>query len=92
MFKCLDCYEVFEEPKKYAEDRTPGGAFEGGSFIEYFTGCPYCSGAYEEAKECEICGNYFTDDELKDTTEMINGGCGYCCGQCINDNEMIEIL
>lgn len=91
MNKCKDCGLIFDEPKEYSEDRTPGGAFEGGSFIEYFTGCPYCSGAYEEAKECEICGNYFTDDELKDTTEMINGGCGYCCSQCIEDNDMSEI-
>lgn len=40
MFKCYDCGYVFEEPKHYSEDRTPGGAFEGSSFIEHFTGCP----------------------------------------------------
>jgi hypothetical protein len=89
MYKCLDCGAVFEEPKEYAEDRTPGGSFEGGSFIEHFTGCPYCEGAYEEAKQCEICGEYFTSDELTDTTEYINGGCGDCCEQCIEDGGMI---
>ena len=91
MYKCLDCGHIFEEPKQYSEDRTPGGAFEGGSFIEYYTGCPVCSGAYEEAKQCEICGEYFTDDELTDTTEYINGGCGDCCEQCIEDGGMYAI-
>ena len=83
MYKCLDCGHVFEEPKQYSEDRTPGGAFEGGSFIEHYTGCPLCSGAFEEAKQCEICGEYFTDDELTDTT------CGDCCKQCIEDGGII---
>lgn len=89
MYKCLDCGHVFEEPKQYSEDRTPGGACEGGSFIEHYTGCPLCSGAYEEAKQCEICGEYFAYDELTDTTEYINGGCGDCCEQCIEDGGMI---
>lgn len=89
MYKCLDCGQVFDEPKQYSEDRTPDGVFEGGSFIEHYTGCPVCSGAYEEAKQCEICGEYFMSDELTDTTEYINGGCGDCCEQCIEDGGMI---
>ena len=89
MFKCLDCGHIFEEPKQYSEDRTPGGACEGGSFIEHYTGCPVCSGAYEEAKQCEICGKYFTSDELTDTNEYINGGCGDCCEQCIEEGVLI---
>ena len=89
MYKCLDCGHIFDEPKQYSEDRTPCGVFEGGSFIEHYTGCPVCLGAYEEAKQCEICGEYFTSDELTDTTEYINGGCGDCCEQCIEDGGMI---
>lgn len=53
MFKCNDCDLVFEEPKEYTEDRTPGGAFEGGSFIYRWTGCPNCGGNYEEYEEVE---------------------------------------
>lgn len=45
----------------------------------------------EEKKKCEICGEWFDEDELQDTTEMINGGCGYCCEQCIEDADMKEI-
>ena len=91
MYKCSDCGLIFDEPKKYSEDRTPGGSFEGGSFIEHFLGCPFCSGAFDEVEECEICGEYFTPEELTDTTEMINGGCGRCCEQCIEDNDMKEL-
>ena len=53
MYYCKECDYVFEEPKKYTEDRTPGGAFEGGSFIEYFEGCPICGGAFVEYNEEE---------------------------------------
>lgn len=53
MYYCKECDYVFEEPKKYAEDRTPGGAFEGDSFIEYFEGCPICSGGFVEYDEEE---------------------------------------
>ena len=62
MYKCLDCKEVFEEPKEYSEDRTPYGG--SGEIIEHYTACPYCGGAYKEAFVCEKCGEYFTKDEL----------------------------
>lgn len=53
MKRCLECGFLFEEPKEYDEDLTPGGAFEGGSFIRKFKGCPICEGSYEEIKEEE---------------------------------------
>lgn len=45
----------------------------------------------EYKKQCEICGEWFDEDELQDTTEYINGGCGYCCEQCIEDGDMKTI-
>lgn len=42
----------------------------------------------DNLQKCEICGEYFNPDDLQDTTEMINGGCGYCCEQCIEDGGM----
>lgn len=57
MYYCSNCNVFFEEPSNYAEDRTPGGVFEGGSFIEHYSGCPHCGGGYEEAKRC-ACGEY----------------------------------
>ena len=59
MYKCCDCGLVFDTPKHYSEDRTPGGAFEGGSFIYHYDGCPSCGGAYEEAIECQRCADTY---------------------------------
>lgn len=81
MYKCLDCLEVFDEPKKYSEDCTPGGSFEGGNFMRYFKGCPYCAGAYEDADECDCCGKtVFTTDG-----ELINGE--FICKDCLKNKE-----
>ena len=91
MFKCRECGYVFEEPGKYSEDMTPGGVCEGGSVIQHQTACPLCGGAYDEAVECGCCGEYYFDEELTDTTEFVNGGCGKCCDQCIIDGGMEEI-
>ena len=91
MYKCSECGEIFDEPKKYSEDRTPGGSFEGGSFIEHFLGCPICSGTFDEVEECSICGEYKFPEDLTDTTGMINGDCGYCCEQCLEDNDIKEL-
>ena len=88
MLICSDCGLVFEEPKQYSEDYTPGGAFEGGSFIQRYEGCPSCAGAFEEARECECCGEYFPEEMLEDTEGYVNGGCGYCCEGCIDAGDM----
>lgn len=56
MYKCDECGYVFDEPKTYSEDLTPGLAFEGGSFIKEYEGCPLCEGQFheivEEEEEC----------------------------------------
>lgn len=63
-YQCLDCGYQFDTPKEYTEDCTPGDAFEGGSFIKHYLGCPICSGAYEELQECHECGEMFLDKDL----------------------------
>lgn len=55
MYICLECFKVFEEPKKYY-----------GEWLEHFgTPCreehfasPCCEGDYEEAKMCDSCDEY----------------------------------
>lgn len=55
--------------------------------------CPYCgSGETEEMQKCNICEEYFKEDDLYDTDGYVNGGCGYCCEQCIKDGDMVGIL
>ena len=53
MYKCEDCGHIFDEPKAYSEDCTPGYVCEGGSFIKHYMACPICGGAYEEYDEEE---------------------------------------
>lgn len=81
MYKCLDCYEVFDEPKTYSEDRTPGEAFEGGSFNYEYDGCPHCSGAFAKAFECEHCGEWFLHHELIYDHDISE----YVCEQCFDE-------
>lgn len=56
---CLECGKVFEddEVEQWEECR---GEFWGVLAYETVSGCPACGGDYEEAYECESCGNYFT--------------------------------
>ena len=63
MFLCLDCDNLFEEPKYYTECH---GLFP--PAYETWLGCPKCGGAYVETFECGECGNYITGEyvQLKD--------------------------
>ena len=82
MYICKNCNYEFEKPKKYSEDRTPGCAFEGGTFIEYFTGCPLCAGGYEETAECNYCERTFAESDLikDDNNKLI-------CRECYLEKE-----
>lgn len=82
MKRCLECGFLFEEPKEYDEDLTPGGAFEGGSFVRKYTGCPICGGAYNNLEQCECCGEYFDECDLKTTNDLKK-----CCLECIEEND-----
>ena len=79
MYKCLHCGYVFEEPATYSEDCTPGGAFEGGSFIDYYEGCPKCSCGYEEVFECDDCGEFLTFEETENKNRR------YYCTDCFEE-------
>lgn len=95
MYKCNNCSSEFEEPARknicyeeyYGVDTLMGTRTN----IDMFT-CPSCGDEdIEELSKCAICEEWFNEDELHDTTEMINGGCGWCCSQCIEDGDMLEI-
>lgn len=83
MFICLECGETFEQPKRYSEDLTPGGAFEGGSFIHEYYACPYCEGAYTKAIKCDICGEYVEKEKTESVDNYI------ICEPCSNKLEEI---
>lgn len=64
-YKCYDCDRTFNEPKFMTE-----------AHGEVFACCPHCNGSFDEAKKCQICGEYFLEDEL-------NGGC--VCDDCVEE-------
>ena len=67
MYKCLNCGEIFEEAKPIKED-----------WGESFSVCPYCNGDYEEAKQCQECGEWHAENEMYD------GWCEKCLRETIN--------
>ena len=90
MYRCRECGNVFETPANYSEDKTPGGAFEGGSFVEHYTGCPSCGGNYEEAKECDGCGEFFCESQLYAYSD--EDVCGEFCQFCMDEMEGVDDL
>ena len=60
MLVCIDCGQLFESPKHYAERHN----LEAGPYEEW-DGCPYCNGAYTEAYECDGCGEWITGEYIK---------------------------
>lgn len=79
MYKCLECYRVFDEPNEWEEYR---GECFGFPSYETMSGCPHCGGDYEEMFECEICGDNYLEDDL------IEGICEDCLGKSSKDFEL----
>lgn len=89
MYYCNNCKDEFEEP---ARERTTFEDFYGVSHLFNTSHdfdllkCPNCgSDDIEEMATCDICGEYCLDNDLVDTEELIGGGVGYCCPQCVID-------
>ena len=79
MYKCLDCGEIFDEP---ASVRETHGFTDG--LAETFYMCPYCNGDYEEAKQCQECEEWHTENEL------YYGWCEKCLRETINYDTFFE--
>ncbi len=95
MYKCNNCNSSFEEANRknicFEEHYGVGTLFVSRNYTDMFV-CPNCEDEdIEELEQCEICEEWFRSEQLTDTTEYVNGGCGYCCEQCMEDAEMVEI-
>lgn len=92
MYQCKDCNEWFEEPKKETfafEDYYGVSTLFQSRTLTIRSVCPACkSSNIEELEKCDVCEEYTS--ELIDTEECINGGIGYVCPQCFEDNECRE--
>lgn len=64
MFKCYECGATFSEPESYQE--RVGEYFGTPAYVDRCC-CPNCRhDEYEEVHQCEICGEWFFDEELDD--------------------------
>lgn len=95
MYKCNNCDERFEEPERkniiWEHYLGISNLFPSRTRMDVYI-CPNCNDDdIEELQQCEICEEWFRENDLTDTTEYINGGCGLCCEQCMEDAEMKEI-
>ena len=89
---CNNCSKTFtdEEAKKihgtFESDYGVSDLFPTQTpYVKYV--CPYCdSEDYEEARECERCGEYCLDSMIEDAYETL--GLGYMCPQCYEDSMM----
>lgn len=92
MYRCCKCYEMFEEPetKNIISEEYLGinHLFPNQTRMNVDI-CPSCGDEdIEELRKCDICDEWFSEDELEDTEGMINGSVGWCCEQCIEDRDI----
>ena len=74
---------VLQAPLFDETDFYTGSGFWGGEYSYSTECCPRCNGEdFGEAKECEICGKYYDEDEL------IDGVCEKCIDRCRNDEKI----
>lgn len=65
MLKCRNCGEVFDsdEVVRVKDDPSPSGVSLTSGYYEYWE-CPHCgSDDIVEAEQCNICGEWFAEDE-----------------------------
>ena len=83
MYRCSDCDELFEEPRKITEHwegmNIPDGGYDLVSKL-----CPYCGGSdYEEVIVCEICHEDVVLDLKRLYVKFKNGD--IICNDCLHD-------
>ena len=81
MYKCRRCGEVFEEDE--IRESVTYHPWRDGEADEVFEECPYCGdGDFDEAEQCEECGEWFLRDELHDGR----------CDECLKKNATFDIV
>ena len=74
-YECHVCGKKFENPdfieEKHGLDSPP---------YEKTAVCPYCHGYFENMQKCEICGEYFCEDEIE----------WGVCNDCVEKNLTVD--
>lgn len=87
LYICLECGHVFDEPARW-EERHGLGPFEGPG--EQWSGCPCCRGGYDEAQQCDCCGEWFAASEMTINDEGNMRLCPDCAEQYDSDEDLTE--
>ena len=82
MLKCLECGHVFSEYELNTWEESRGEHF-GIPCYEKMSGCPICEGDYEDAVECDVCG----ENHL--ASELTGGVCEDCIKKYQHDVDML---
>ena len=83
MYRCCECGHLFEEGEQAVWYENQGEC-HGVTAMERFSGCPICKGDYEEAHQCQECGDWHSEDELYE------GWCEKCLRETINYDTFFE--
>lgn len=83
MNKCTHCGYVFSDEDRQIETETHG--LDAGPYESYSV-CPMCGHDYEPAAQCDLCGEFFLDEE------MHNGVCDKCITESINYETFLGFL
>lgn len=78
-YVCVDCGEVFSEPKRHIETH----GFSAGPY-EVFYVCPCCGGDYVRARRCDACGDWIVGQYI-----MLENG-ERICDECYTIYEIGE--
>ena len=81
MYRCTECGNLFEEGEQATWEERHG--LDSPPY-EKWSGCPICKGSYEEVNQCEVCGDWHTENELYD------GWCEKCLRDTINYDTFFE--
>lgn len=81
MLKCVECGHVFSEYELNTWEESRGEHF-GIPCYEKMSGCPICKGDYEDAVECDVCG----ENHL--ASELTGGVCEDCIKKYQHDVDM----
>lgn len=81
MLKCVECGHVFSEYELNTWEESRGEHF-GIPCYEKMSGCPICKGDYEDAVECDVCG----ENHL--ASELTGGVCEDCIKKYQHDIDM----
>ena len=79
MFLCLECQNIFDEPKTYIETHgldTPP--------YEKFSCCPFCGGDYVKTEVCDYCGKYIRGKYIETPDKKL------CCEDCYVEFDITE--